>query len=213
MLKKLFFPALMLAGTTSFGQISFAPEVGMNMSSFTTKISGSGATLTENGQYQPGVRAGMVMDISLGSMFAVQPALYYNLVRTKDEMSFMGLSAETKTTIHALQLPVYFMYKSHDIGPGRIFAGIGPVFSLYLAGNTKSGSVSEDIKFGDDPDKDDMKSFDMGGSVNAGYEFSSGLFLRAYYNLGFANLAPGGDKDYSSKSNSFGISVGYFLGR
>lgn len=213
MLKKLLFPAFMLTGITSFGQISFAPEVGMNMSSFTTKISGAGATLTNSTTYQPGVRAGIVMNISLGSTFAVQPALYYNLARTKDEVGFLGFSTETKTSIHGLQLPVYFMYKFHDIGPGRIFAGIGPVFSLYLAGNTKAGSVSEDIKFGDDPKEDDMKSFDLGGSANVGYEFSSGLFLRAYYNFGFANLAPGGDKDYSERSRSLGISVGYFLGR
>lgn len=213
MLKKLLFPVLMLTATTGFGQISFAPEVGMNMSSFTVKSSVLGSTITSSSDFQPGVRAGIVMDVSLGDAFAVQPALYYNLTRSKNEITVLGLTSKTTTTIHGLQLPVYFMYKSSDVGPGRIFAGIGPVLSLYLAGNSKTGDVSEDIKFGNDPKEDDMKSFDLGGSANVGYEFSSGLFLRAYYNLGFANLAPGGDDDYSVKSNSFGISVGYFLGR
>lgn len=213
MLKKLLLPVLMLTTTAGFGQITFAPEVGVNMSSMALKVVTPVATFNDNSKYQPGVRAGVAMDIALDENFSVQPALYYNLLRTKNEMSALGITSSTNTSVHGLQLPIYFMYKSHEVGAGRFFAGIGPVLSLYLAGNTKSGSISEKMNFGNDPAEDDMKSFDFGGSANIGYELSSGLFLRLYYNYGFANLAPGGDKNYSARSHSLGLSVGYFLGR
>lgn len=216
MKKNLLISALVLCTTIAFGQIQFAPEIGLNMFSQKQKYDVMGLNGTESGKILPGARIGVAMDIPIGTHFAVQPGLFYSLNRTEFE-DYLINGVNITHTIHAIQLPAYFLYQSGESGEGRFFAGIGPYLSYAVAGKIKTdvpliGASDQDMEFGDDND-DDQHAFDIGGSVTIGYELPMGLYFRGGYNLGFANLQPQGDNDNSLKNRSFAISVGYFLGR
>lgn len=222
MKKGSFIAALLLAGaTTSFGQIQFAPEIGGNMYKQTQKAENGGVALSLDGKFLPGLRAGGVVDIPIAEHFSVRPGLFYNLNRTQFEMEFFGVEAKVAQTTHNLELPVYFVYKVGGHETGGFFAGIGPYLEYTLAGNLKGeGSagaitVEDNVKMelGSDADEDHMKPFNVGGSVMVGYELPIGLYFKGHYNLGLMNQQPGGDADNTRKAMSFGLSIGYFMGR
>lgn len=96
-----------------------------------------------------------------------------------------------------------------------ILAGGGPSLSFGISGTSKAESggtkTSEKVKFGNS-DNDDMKSFDLGANILAGYQFKKGFLIAANYNIGLSNLAPGSDPDKGKlKSSYFGIKLGYVL--
>lgn len=216
MKKNLLISALLLCAAAASGQVSFAPEAGLTLSSQRQKYEIMGQNGTETGKILPGVRLGIVADISVSDHFAVQPGLFYSLNRTKFE-DYLVNGLTVSNTIHNIQLPVYFLYQSGSPNEGRFFAGAGPYFSYAIAGKMKSdapliGENEQDIQFGDDND-DDQHPFDIGGSVTLGYTLPMGLYFRGSYNLGLANLQPQGDSDNSLKNTSFSISIGYFFGK
>lgn len=212
--------ALLFAGATSFGQIQFAPEIGGTMYKQTWKSGDDNMSSAINEKFLPGLRAGAVVDIPVGEHFSVRPGLFYNLNRTKFEIEVLGAKAELTQTTHNLELPIYFTYKAGGHETGGFFAGIGPYLSYALAGNLKGEgsfgpfSIEDDLKmeFGND-DGDHMKPLDVGGSVMLGYELPIGLYFKGHYNLGLMNQQPGGDADNTRKAMSFGLSIGYFMGR
>lgn len=218
MKKKFLVPALLLMSATAFGQTQFAPEIGVTMYNQTWKSKMLGTKFSQTTDLQPGLRIGGVADITIADHFSVQPGIFYNLNRTKLQNTTLGIETVSKYTMHAIQVPIYFLYKSGTEGEGRFFAGLGPNITYNIAGNVKSkvtalgASVEDDrkLKFGGDA-SDDMKPFNVGGSVTAGYELPSGLYFRGSYNMGLMNMLPKGDSDNSLKDMSFGLSVGFFL--
>lgn len=211
---------LALVGSTAFGQIQFAPEIGGNMFKQTQKVENGGVSSSINGKFLPGLRAGAVVDIPVAEHFSVRPGLFYNLNRTRRfEVDIMGIEATVTQTTHNLELPVYFTFKATGHETGGFFAGIGPYLSYALGGslNTEASigpiSTETSMEFGNDADEDHMKPLDVGGSVMLGYELPIGLYFKGHYNLGLMNQQPGGNSDNTRKAMSFGLSVGYFMGR
>lgn len=227
MKKMLFASALIITGTPVFAQLKIAPEIGATMYRHTDKISIAGQSETKSSDFQPGLRAGAVLDLTLSDHFSVQPGVFYNLNRTKTESKTEapGMSSSVKSTVmlHAVQVPVYAVYKTGDEGSGRFFAGIGGYVSYNIAGTLKTESsttingatnginASTKMKFGNDK-IDNLRPLDYGPSATLGYELANGLYFRGNFNYGLANMLPAGNSDYSTKSMSFGLSVGYFFG-
>lgn len=208
-------PALILLSSTAFAQVKFAPEVGLNMYNQTLTTTNTSTT----GKMLPGLRVGIMADLPITDHFAVQPGLLYNLNRTQTEMSWgNAVSVTANRSMHALQIPVYFLYKSGTEGSGRFFGGIGPNFTYALSGNDHTtanvlglnGDTDRKMKFGSDSG-DDMKPFNVEGTVTLGYELASGAYIRANYNFGLLNQLPKGDSDNGLKNMSFGVSLGYLL--
>lgn len=215
MLRKMIVPALLLISSASFAQTKFGAEVGLNMYKQSILINDA----SQSTSFLPGFKVGAVADMSLSENISVQPGVFYKMNRSKMTMGFAGLAtADVTRTVHELQVPIYFMYKTGMEGSGRFFAGVGPSFSFALSGNDHiSGTVlgaafndDQKVKFGSDAG-DDMKPFNVAGSVTLGYELPMGVYIRGNYDYGFLNMLPKGDSKNSIKDMSFGLSVGYFF--
>ncbi len=223
MRKNLFVIALTMMSPAAFAQMKIAPEIGATMYNHISKVSVAGQSASASGDFQPGLRAGAVLDIAISDHFALQPGIFYTLNRTKaEENTTIGtITATNKNTIllHAVQVPVYVLYKSGEEGSGRFFAGIGGYIAYNIAGTNKiessgpqgSVSASNKMKFGNDV-TDNLRPLDYGPSAMLGYELANGLYFRGHFNYGLANMAPQGNSDVSTKSMTFGLSVGYFFG-
>jgi glycine cleavage system aminomethyltransferase T len=124
-----------------------------------------------------------------------------------------GSSQEVKIIFNYLEVPLDFIYKA----TGGLFIGAGPSLAYALSGKAKySGftpAISDDkVKIGNDANNDELKAFEFGGNILAGYAMSSGLSFSINYNLGLSNLNPTTDKDEDFKNRYLGIRLGYTFG-
>lgn len=187
----------------------FGVNAGISMANYNAKFDGE----SENGDSKIGITVGVVSDISLGDHFSLQPALNFVQKGTKDEETFGGITEKVSLTTNHLEIPVNFLYNTNS-GNGNFFIGAGPSFAFALSGKWKyddgTDEFDESVSFGDG-DEDDMKGFDFGANILAGYTLPNGLTFSVNYNAGISNLFPGGDSDASLRSNYFGIKVGWMF--
>lgn len=180
-----------------------------------------------------GFQAGILADIPFGDYFAIQPGFRY-LQRGFDAKGIVPgpsdgpIEANIATRYHYLQLPLHFLGK-YPLGPGRLFAGGGPVLSYGVSGRVKStfvdhwagygtGTETEKVYFLDKERdyeaalarKQYIRPFDAGVGFTAGYEFHFGLMIGAGYTLGLTDVDP--NPQISQKSKSWNVSVGYLFG-
>ena len=200
-------------------QVRFAPEAGINLNkpSYTADagLFGPGVTYSTSTSMSIGLKVGVVADLGISEHFSVQPGIFYSMKggkTTYDINAFIiSLSAEQTTKLNYIDIPVMALYK-FDVGPGKLFAGIGPNVGIGIGGQIKTSVLgidsTSDVEFGSDSGQ--IKRIDFGGNVNVGYELPMGLYLRLSYNMGFANLSNVPVETY--KNMGFGVSVGYMFG-
>jgi hypothetical protein len=116
-----------------------------------------------------------------------------------------GKDGAIKTHLNYLEVPVYALYQSGEIGIGKIIGGVGPYVAYGIGGKVKAPygnvkSFSEDGGF---------KRFDAGLTFTAGYVMSNGFSVRLGYDLGLANISR--EDDFKAKNRAFSLNVGYSL--
>lgn len=155
-----------------------------------------------DGKLKTGFNAGVNAEIPVGIDFYVQPGLLFS---TKGAKAKVG---DGSTNLSYLELPINFIYKP-ELGTGRMVLGFGPYAGYAIGGKYKSGSADTDIEFGDQPDE--LKRFDAGANLLAGYEFSNKLSFQLNAGLGLIRLNNRADDDTKSslKNTGFGVSLGY----
>jgi hypothetical protein len=169
----------------------------------------------ESSDKKAGFTAGILANFPLSKNFAVQPALNFTQKGGKESED----DYEVLMKLNYLELPVNFLYNSTNAGKGHFFAGAGPVFGFALSGKDKLeidgvGSEEYALEIGSTND-DDLKVFDFGVNIMAGYQLANGLYLSANYTPGIINVVPGldgVDDEASVKNSYFGIRLGYMFG-
>jgi hypothetical protein len=164
------------------------------------KIKENGEDLTSDSKL--GFTAGLIANISAGKNFMIQTGTHWVQKGTKDEEA----GEKVILTVNSIEIPVNFLYNSN----GGFFIGAGPSASFAVSGKWKYNDVSVKTKFGNSDD-DDMKGFDFGANVLAGYQSPGGFLIMANFNQGFSNLIPGDADNTKLKSHYFGIRLGYML--
>jgi hypothetical protein len=229
-MKKIILTACLIVGSLAcFAQtdspISFGIKGGINFSNLQQSSSGSSST-TASGSLTS-FHAGVFADFKVSDAISVQPQLLYTGkgASNKENDSEDGFSASdnVKLNLYYLHLPVYALYHA-PVGDNDFFIGAGPFISYGLSGNEKgsvsfsgddgSGSgtttqtenINQKVDFGSS-DSTGIKRMDYGASVMAGFKFRNGFLISASYDLGLANIAPGGEADI--KTRVFSVSVGY----
>ena len=202
-------------------QISVAPEVGLNLANMKSEINGQQNPFDL--KMKPGLKAGAVVHIPVAKGFFVQPGIFFSMKGTKTEYSesFMGQTASYKGSykLNYLEIPVNLGYEYAIGKAGSVFVTAGPYLGYALSGKTVTetslngssiGTTDEKIKFGSDENEDDMKAMDFGLNFSAGYKLPMGLFIRAQYGLGLANLS--NVDNTTLKNNVLSFSLGYAFG-
>ena len=193
-MKKLFlFTALALFSLTfSIAQVNFGAKAGVNFSDITGDDVDSFNGLTS-------FHIGVVAEIPVSDMFAVQPELIYSAQGSDyEESEFSG-------SVKADYLNVPIMAKFY-VGEGGFSVEAGPQVGLLLSAKDEYDGGDEDIK-------DFLKSTDFGVNFGLGYKMESGLNFGARYNLGLSNVNDSDDLDSGAeyKNSVIQVSVGYFF--
>ena len=191
--------AAIIFSTVSFAQsaTTFGIRAGVNFQNLNGKDETGDK---QDGKLKTGFHAGVNAEIPVGIDFYVQPGLLFSTKGAKDEVG------DGSTNLSYVELPVNFIYKP-ELGTGRMVLGFGP-YAAYAVG-AKHKDPDVDIEFGDQPDE--LKRFDAGANLLAGYEFSNKLSFQLNAGLGLVNInnRDDGDSKSSLKNTGFGVSLGY----
>lgn len=201
----------LLAVGTQAQQITFAPEIGLNLFKQTNKVGNTEAT----SDFKTGFKAGGVVNIPVAAGFYIQPGIFYSTKGAKFSSDILGTKTEISTNLGYIEIPVNALYR-FDLGnAGGIFVSAGPYAALAVNGKTKTSvnilgfetKTSQNVAFGSDAGE--MKRFDYGINAGLGYETPWGVYVRAQYGLGLANLA--NSDNASTKNKGFQFSLGFNL--
>jgi hypothetical protein len=188
------------------GRTSFGIRAGVNFQNINGKDA-AGNDLKND--LLTGFNAGINAEVPLSSGFYLQPGVLYSTKGAK-------LSDGNKVKLSYIEVPVNFVYKPL-LGSGNMLLGFGPYVGFGIHGKVESpNGSSEDIKFSNDFDASSggpqMKRFDAGGNLLAGYEFANHVSFQLNAQLGLADINPkttaANDKT-KLKNTGFGLSLGY----
>jgi hypothetical protein len=175
----------------SFAGIGIAPVVGLNIANLTGDVDGTSTKM--------GAHLGVMLNFDITEHFSVEPGLLYSMKGAKGENDF-------KIDLNYLEIPINLVYHFGEAGAGGFMVHAGPYLGYALSG-----------KFGDESDifqSGGFKKMDYGVNIGAGYQLPMGVFVRAQYGMGLANLSDDfmGSSDVKIKNTCIGITVGYRLG-
>ncbi|PSK93324.1 porin family protein [Taibaiella chishuiensis] len=203
--------ASLLALGANAQQVTFAPEIGLNIFNQTRKA----GNLELNSDSKIGFKAGGVVNIPVVAGFYIQPGIFYSTKGFKSTTDAGILKTETTVNIGYVEIPVNALYR-FDLGnAGGLFVSAGPYAALATNGKVKNTittlgietKTSDNVKFGSDADE--TKRFDYGLNAGLGYETPWGVYLRAQYGFGFANLS--NNNNATVKNKGFQLSLGFTL--
>lgn len=128
--------------------------------------------------------------IPMSPMWSFQPELEYAGKGAKESDN----TGTATVDLSYIEVPLLFRVASPSTPAGRLYGEFGPsaAFKVDCTVSASSGGVSASTScanFGAD-----VKSFDLGGVVGAGYEFpmsGMGLSIGVRYNYGFTEIASG----------------------
>jgi hypothetical protein len=207
-MKKTFLIASMsLFALGAKAQVTFAPEVGLNLFNQTQKL-GDTKLGTDS---KIGFKAGGVVNIPVVAGFYIQPGVFYSTKGFKYNLDILGIKSESTTNLGYIEVPVNALYR-FDLGnAGGFFVSAGPYAAFAVNGKTKTEALGVETKtnveFGSDAGE--MKRFDYGLNAGIGYETPWGVYVRAQYGLGLANLT--NVDNATAKNNGFQFSLGFTL--
>ena len=167
--------------------------------------------------------AGLVADMPIGEGgFRLMPELNY-VSKAGRGSTQIGISLPTgpaqigidiTSTINYLELPFNVAY-SAPVGDHFFVIGAGPYVAMGLNGKTVA-KFSDDIGISDQEEPivfgsvgNEVKRWDYGANLMAGFIHRSGLMLKGNYSLGMQNLSNDGNPEF--KNRYFGLSIVYFF--
>jgi len=201
------------------GRVNIAPEIGMNMN---TLYHNNTSNIPTNG-----FNAGVMVNIGLNDVFAVQPGLRY--IMKGNEAKSTGTEEETtnevdidsKRMLGYVEMPVNFVYKFGDKkGYSRFMIGAGPYISYLVNAQEK---VNTTIKNNEafvlnsqntmSTSTDGLNKVDYGVGGFIGCQLPKGFYAKAGAEWGLSDVSRGQSGSKSSdRNNNYLISVGYILG-
>jgi hypothetical protein len=128
------------------------------------------------------------------------------------------VTVKGNSNIGYIEVPLNIAY-AVEMGDNNLIIGAGPYFAYGVAGkNDFEGSVgsqvvvsnNEKVDFGSSAGQ--VKPFDYGANISAGYLLNGGMMLSANYSFGLANISNEGNGS-SYKNSYFGLSLVYFFKR
>ena len=179
--------SFIMAQSTEKGKTSFAILGGINFQNLNGKAS-NGDKLANS--MILGYHFGGNVQIPIAPEFYFQPGLMFTTKGAK--------YATEKYKLSYVEMPLNLVYKA-SLGSGYIMVGFGPYIAYGLSGKVNTSAGLSDIK-----------AFDAGGNIFAGYEMASGMFFQLNTQFGMLKVNPTYPNDQSSiKNTGFGLSLGY----
>lgn len=202
---------MVISATSVFAQTSFGVKAGLNLSKMSIKTEGE---KVDDIKFKPGFNIGAFADFSFSDMVALETGLTIETkgFKMKDEESLFGEKIKTVSTFNVVYATIPVQAR---LNFSNFYLLAGPYLGIGVTGKAKTkvtydGETEKEddsIEFGDDAEKSDLKRLDFGLGIGAGYEFTDKFGVRLGYDLGLANLQPGGDSNYKATNGSLNVSA------
>ncbi len=191
--------ALIITGSI-FGQISFGPKIGLNVSKLSTDMAGNVSGLKESSK--TGFQLGAF--VRIGTKFYIQPELLYSvkggILEVAGDAVNPAVSADYK--MGTMDIPVLVGTKVFSLPMVNVRAFAGPIASFVVS---KDLTISNLV-----PDDDQIKLKDAIWSAAIGAGVDVMMFtLDIRYEFGLNNISNDADTYSSMKSNTFNVSLGW----
>jgi len=196
-----FFALIFISGNLmaqSKDGVKIGINAGVNLSSFALSGSDNDSEMKDAIKPLTNFSFGGYASIPVSGKFSVQAGLNLSGKGTRAEATvtdqFVTVTGKRKTPIMYVEVPINAVFNF-----GGFYVGAGPYVGYGIAGKTKTDlsingqnipELSEperDLKFGSGED-DDLKPFDFGANILAGYRLSNGISFGLNYGLGLANI-------------------------
>jgi len=198
--KLLLFIAIIAVSPSAFAQVSFGPEVGMNLADVSViHTSGSSTPITSS---KGGILLGCIVDNPASATFSIQFGLYYATKGYNIDHGF--------TSINYFEIPLNGVYY-FNVGADRIFIGAGPYVAYAVGGTTKDGTISKSLNIGTDTYSSDITPFDLGVNMMVGYKVAREFLVRMQFGLGLTNIYPN-DAAGTEQNRVFSLSAAWLFG-
>jgi hypothetical protein len=182
--------------------IKYGVTAGLNTSTFTGDL--------DDAKYKAGFQVGVVLDYAITESFSIIPELTFSQKGSKFEYKEEGIELKQSIALNYLQLPINAAYKFNLSESSKVLVFAGPYlgYGLSASGEEKVDGETDDleVKFGSK--EGELKAFDFGLNIGAGYQFDK-IFFKAQYNLGLGNL--NNFDDGSLKNANIAVTVGYLF--
>jgi hypothetical protein len=206
--------------------IHFGLEAGINLNNLYRSDRDNYVT---SNMLKVGYHGGFIVNFGTGS-FAVQPGLRYSqkggeITRSFSD-PFVAIETKDKLTLHYIEMPLNFIWHAGYWGEGRFMIGVGPYVSYLVNAQDKHKLKTTNRETGvetvfegqtkltvGNKDESDIARWDYGGNAFLGYEFTSGMYVKAGGSLGFADLQRGQFVgQYNNRNYNFYFTLGYMFG-
>ena len=217
--------AITIAAFSANAQTQSGLQIGTNLG----RLFGKTGSIVENSTIKVGVVFGVVADVNLGGKVYFRPELNF-IQKGGKNTTTNTIAAATYTNqidykLSYIQLMPNFVFDI-NAGANKFFIGLGPELALGFEGNAKRenttvtpgfvivNSSNRKVKFdgkrNTTDDKLHLNTFDIGGNTIIGFKMANGAFISLSSTIGFLNLSP--QDDYTLKSRSLNLKIGYMLG-
>lgn len=187
-MKKLILGLALVAGTFTFAQktsaspVRFGLKAGLNISNISNSDLNSKA----------GFYGGVFANIPVAKDFSVQPEVLYSGMGGKDKSN-----SNVKLNMDYIAVPVMLQY---NLIP-NLYVEAGPQFGFLISAKGKGNGVSVDVK-------DNLKTFDFGIGLGAGYYFTQNIGVNVRYTAGLSDVPKNNTGD-ASRNGVFQFGVAY----
>jgi opacity protein-like surface antigen len=153
-----------------------------------------------------GFNAGVFANIPVAESFSVQPEVLYSQYGAKADYTLLGTKYSSSTKLDYIAVPVMFQY---NLIP-NLYVEAGPEFGFLVSAKNKIKNENNGNSSTSDNYKDDLKTFNFGIGIGAGYYFTPNFGLTARYVAGLTDVAkdrPNGSD--AVKNNVFQVGLAY----
>ncbi|SMO44927.1 Opacity protein [Chryseobacterium rhizoplanae] len=192
-MKKILLGLALVAGTFTFAQktststassspVRFGVKAGLNISTISNSDLNSKA----------GFYGGVFANIPVAQDFSVQPEVLYSGMGGKAKSN-----SNVKLNTDYIAVPVMLQY---NLIP-NLYVEAGPQFGFLISAKGKANGSSVDVK-------DNLKTFDFGIGLGAGYYFTQNIGVNLRYTAGLSDVPKNNPGD-ASRNGVFQIGLAY----
>jgi len=141
-----------------------------------------------------GYQVGVITDLILTPSLSLQSELLYARRGGYYKLEKANITEEYTTDLGYVTLPVCLTYKL-DLKSAYVIFGAGPYLGKLLHSNHtyKSNDINIEngaLRVGSDYNTDQIKPWDAGLKLKAGFELKKGFYMVAYYDISTADINP-----------------------
>lgn len=212
MFKKIFlsFIAIVFISQLGVAQFRMGPIGGLN---FNRQIFKSN-TYRYNDVFTTklGLNLGLITDLTISKNISLQSELLYTQRGGNFKTERINISEEYNAKLGYVSMPVTLVGKL-DVKGAYLITGAGVyleklIFSSYSFSSNGVNIESGPLKVGTNMYTDQMKPWNAGVKLKAGFELKKGMYCVAFYDISTTDLNP---QFTINRNKTFGVQLGYIF--